>query len=115
MAQVKRQHTARPRTDQEAHTGPRMPALAALKTAETPAAPKDVQVISGASVQSLPLAGTQVGQVRELLGAILHIAPQALALVNGRPVRTDHQLASGDTLEFVHHAGEKGGGDGTRS
>jgi hypothetical protein len=22
-------------------------------------------------------------------------------------------LASGDTLEFVHHAGEKGGGNGT--
>jgi hypothetical protein len=113
MEQVKRQHIARPRTDQQPHTGLRLPAPEASKTTETPAPPKDVQVISGASVQSLPLAGTQVGQVRELLGANLHIDSQALALVNGRRIRSDYQLAGGDTLEFVHHAGEKGGSDGT--
>jgi hypothetical protein len=43
----------------------------------------------------------------------LHIDSQALALVNGRRIRSDYQLAGGDTLEFVHHAGEKGGSDGT--
>jgi sulfur carrier protein ThiS len=29
-------------------------------------------------------------------------------LVNGEPVHADYRLASGDTLELVHHAGEKG-------
>ena len=68
-----------------------------------------VQVISGASVQALPLAGLQVAQARELVGTMLNIDPGSPVLVNGEPVSSDYRLADGDTLEFVHHAGEKGG------
>jgi len=71
-----------------------------------------VQVISGASVQTLALAGLQVSQARELVATILRIDPRAPVLVDGQPVRPDYRLASGDTLEFVHQAGEKGGRNG---
>jgi pSer/pThr/pTyr-binding forkhead associated (FHA) protein len=67
-----------------------------------------VQVISGASVQSLDLAGLQITQAREIVRAILSLDQQSAVLVNGQPVRDDYRLVCGDTLEFVHHAGEKG-------
>lgn len=72
---------------------------------------ENVQVISGASVQNLPLAGLQISQARELVGTILRIDHDSTVLVNGEPVRPDHRLEAGDTIEFVHHAGEKGYGD----
>lgn len=78
---------------------------------ESPADPPPetgVQVISGASVQTFPLGGLQVSHARTVLGTILRIDSQSPVLVNGRPVRPTHRLAGGDTLEFVHHAGEKG-------
>jgi hypothetical protein len=67
-----------------------------------------VQVISGASVQSLPLAGLAVAQARQLATTILNVDPRSPALVNGVPVEPEYRLANGDQLEFVHHAGEKG-------
>jgi hypothetical protein len=67
-----------------------------------------VQVISGACVQSLDLAGLQISQAREIARAILRVDQNTVALVNGQPVRDDQRLVCGDTLEFVHHAGEKG-------
>lgn len=76
------------------------------------AAPGDanVQVISGASMTSLPLGGLRIAQARDLVGTILNIDGDAAVLVNGEPVRSTHRLGVGDTLEFVHHAGEKGAG-----
>jgi hypothetical protein len=71
-----------------------------------------VQVISGASVQSLDLAGLQVSQAREVVRHILRLDQNTAVLVNGEPRRDDFRLTSGDTLEFVHHAGEKGASDG---
>ncbi|HLG19155.1 MAG TPA: hypothetical protein VI895_04970 [Bdellovibrionota bacterium] len=65
-------------------------------------------MISGASVQNLPLAGLQISQARELVGTILNVESGAQILVNGMPVSNDYTLALGDVLEFVHHAGEKG-------
>lgn len=70
-----------------------------------------VTVISGAYLQSLPLANQTVGNARHLLQAALNIGPQAMALVNGRPVTPETVLRQGDTLEFVHQAGEKGQGE----
>ena len=77
-----------------------------------PEQPQDagVQVISGASVQSLPLAGLEVSRARELAGTIVSIEARAPVLVNGERVSGDYRLSAGDILEFVHHAGEKGGG-----
>jgi hypothetical protein len=74
------------------------------------AAPGDanVQVISGASMTSLPLGGLRIAQARDLVGTILNIDGDAAVLVNGEPARSTHRLGVGDTLEFVHHAGEKG-------
>jgi hypothetical protein len=89
-----------------------LPEAAEVDPAVEPAQGASVQVISGASVHTLALAGLQVSQARGLVETILRIDPRAPVLVNGQPVRPDYRLASGDTLEFVHQAGEKGGGHG---
>ena len=67
-----------------------------------------VQVISGASVQTFPIAGVPLQHARALLSSILRLDPRGPVLVNGRPVSGDHRLEANDVLEFVHHAGEKG-------
>jgi hypothetical protein len=84
-------------------------------TSDAPPAPaaaagdtRGVDVIYGASVQSLALAGLTIAQARPLVETILAVDRRSPALVNGRPVRTSHVIAQGDVLEFVHHAGEKG-------
>lgn len=89
------------------------------ETHAMPAAPDadqapHVQVISGASVQSLALAGYAITQARELVAQILGVDPQAPVLVNGQPAAQDYRLAGGETLEFVHHAGEKGAAFGSQ-
>lgn len=104
----RREGVARSRPDEASPTVPPEPPA-------DPAQGANVQVISGASVQSLPLSGLRVERAREALGHILQIDPRAPVLVNGRPARSWHRLAGGDTLEFVHHAGEKGGGHGPAS
>lgn len=79
------------------------------RSADEPAVSNaNVQVIYGASVQELPLGGMRVSEARELALTILQADPRAPVLLNGMPVRLDHLLAPGDSLEFVHHAGEKG-------
>jgi hypothetical protein len=84
------------------------PAVAA--EAETPGS--SVQVIHGASVQHLPLAGLRISDVRVLLHDILKIDRTSPILVNGSPARTNYRVVTGDCLEVVHHAGEKGASDG---
>jgi hypothetical protein len=74
-----------------------------------PAPEANVQVISGACLQMLPLVGLQITEARQLAESILGIDSRAIVLVNGEPVRGNYRLSSQDTLEFVHHAGEKGG------
>lgn len=72
------------------------------------AAEAGVEVIYGASVQTLPFAGLRVAVAARLAQTILRVEARSPALVNGRPVRPDHVLARGESLEFVHYAGEKG-------
>jgi hypothetical protein len=67
-----------------------------------------ITVISGANLQTFPLAGMTIGHARSLLEPLVAIHPDAPILVNGRQVESDYALQTGDTLEFVHHAGEKG-------
>lgn len=69
---------------------------------------RDVEVIYGASVQTLALAGLTVAQARPLVETILAVDPRSPALLNGVPARANHVIAEGDFLEFVHQAGEKG-------
>jgi hypothetical protein len=69
---------------------------------------RDVEVIYGASVQTLALAGLTVAQARPLVETILAVNPRSPALLNGAPARANQVIGEGDLLEFVHHAGEKG-------
>jgi hypothetical protein len=68
----------------------------------------DVEVIWGAMAQQMSLAGMTVRDARTLLQQAFNLAPGVTALVDGRLARGDHQLASGQVLEFVRPAGEKG-------
>jgi len=72
-----------------------------------------ITVISGAHLQSFPLAGMAVAHARVLIEQLMSLHPDAPTLVNGRPVEGGYELQAGDTLEFVHHAGEKGHGSWT--
>jgi hypothetical protein len=107
LHRLRRQH-AHPTHDTHAAGPPALPQAPAVDALLD----TQVTVISGAYVQSLPLANQTVSNVRQLLQASFNIGPQALALINGRPVTGETVLRQGDMLEFVHHAGEKGLGAG---
>jgi hypothetical protein len=68
-----------------------------------------VKISHGVHNLEAAIAGKPVGEVRQALKEPLNIDPRALALVNGRDVAASHVLKSGDQLEFVRLAGEKGG------
>lgn len=84
------------------------PFAASLAAAPAETYDPDVRVIYGAGLQSMPLVGMSIAQVRDAVVAILDVDRRAPLLVNGRPARADYRVAPGDELEFVHHAGEKG-------
>jgi hypothetical protein len=69
---------------------------------------RGAQVIYGASVQTLALVGRTIAQARPLVETILGVDRRSPALVNGRRVRDSYVIAEGDTVEYVHLAGEKG-------
>jgi hypothetical protein len=52
--------------------------------------------------------GKTVDQVREELGVVLNIPENAAVLLNGDEAQGNATLRSGDELEFVKAAGEKG-------
>ena len=104
MELLRRQQEHKPRGNEETQPGSPLPDEPELGRVHN----TSVQVISGASVQSLDLAGLQISQAREVVRAILRLDQNSAVLVNGQPVRDDYRLVCGDALEFVHHAGEKG-------
>ncbi len=113
MERIRRQEAYRRQEEEQYQPAVALlPEAAEVGPALEPTPDINVQVISGASVQTLPLAGYRASEARGLAETILRIDPSARMLVNGQPVRSSYRLASGDTLEFVHHAGEKGGGHG---
>ena len=67
-----------------------------------------VTAISGASCETFQIAGQTLTQTRNLLGPVLNLDNDADALVNGQPVNENYVLQTGDRLEFVKKAGEKG-------
>lgn len=69
-----------------------------------------VQVTWGALIDDLEVAGMTVGEVQALLQAAYNIAPGVGVNVNGVEAGADTILATGDSLEFVRAAGEKGVG-----
>ena len=68
-----------------------------------------VDVIHGPYRQSLPVAEMPISEVRRRFQDHLDIHPEAVALVEGRPVDDSTRLRSGQTLMFVRPSGEKGG------
>jgi hypothetical protein len=68
----------------------------------------NVTVMSGSSSRQFPVARQKVGDTRKLLKAVLNIADNAIALVNGVEVSEDVVLQANDRLEFVRRAGRKG-------
>ncbi len=68
-----------------------------------------VQVIWGPLMDDLDVAGMSVDEVVTLLRDPYHLAPGAIATVNGVEADPSTRLNRGDTLEFVRAAGEKGG------
>ena len=107
---MQRLSNLRPREVHDEETGARAGA-AVLDRADSEArveADRGVQLIYGASVQTLPLVGLRVAEIRPIVQTILRVHPSSPAIVNGRPVRPDYVIAYNDVLEFVHHAGEKG-------
>src|SRR5262245_13126073 len=75
-----------------------------------PNADTGIQVIYGASVQMLPVAGQTISGARPLLEIILRMDPRSPILVNGHQVPSTHVITTGDVIEVVHQAGEKGAG-----
>jgi hypothetical protein len=67
-----------------------------------------VQVTWGALIDDLDIAGMTVGEVEAALQTTYHLAPGVQTNVNGEEADADTLLASGDSLEFVRAAGEKG-------
>ena len=69
-----------------------------------------VQVTWGALIQELEVAGMTVGEVQAEVQDAYNMAPGIRVNVNGSEADLDTVLATGDALEFVRAAGEKGGG-----
>ncbi|MCP5040851.1 MAG: MoaD/ThiS family protein [bacterium] len=67
-----------------------------------------VQVIWGATMDDFEVAGMTVAEAHQLLAGPFHIPPDVAINLNGELVNGDTRLTSGDTLEFVRAAGEKG-------
>ena len=67
-----------------------------------------VQVTWGALIDDLEVAGMTVGEVQTLLATAYNLAPGVRINVNGAEADADTLLTTGDALEFVRAAGEKG-------
>ena len=69
---------------------------------------KDVNIQSGIYAETLPVAGSSVGEVRRKFRDRFDIDPDAVAIVDGKQAGEDAILKAGESLLFVRHAGEKG-------
>lgn len=69
-----------------------------------------ITITSGPYLEQVPLAGgpTTVGDLRRRFGNRLDIDPAAIAVVGGRTADANTRVGPGDTVMFIHRAGEKG-------
>jgi len=67
-----------------------------------------VSVSCGASSSNYPVVGKTVSFVKATYREILNIETDSKSVVNGEEVKDSYVLKSGDQLEFVRKAGEKG-------
>jgi hypothetical protein len=99
-----------PRRSTRAEEGLRGPAPFGAGSSENAALEDEgtVTVIWGANMDELPAAGLTIDELRSQLGSAYNIAPDAEVNVNGVTARGDTRVRSGDSVEFVRAAGEKG-------
>jgi hypothetical protein len=67
-----------------------------------------IKVSCGASSDKFSVCGKTVGAVAELLKEALNIDRMSLGIVNGEEVDNSYIIESGDSLEFLKPAGDKG-------
>ena len=67
-----------------------------------------VTVTSGANSDDFPFDGQTVGAVRDALGSIYGIAPDAVATLNGARAGEDTVLPAGSSLSFSRTVAQKG-------
>ena len=67
-----------------------------------------VEVVAGPMIANLDFVGMSIGEAFTLLRDAYHLAPDAVATLNGQDADAGTRLNRGDTLEFVRASGEKG-------
>jgi len=67
-----------------------------------------ITVSVGPYVERLPAAGRTVAEIRARFGQRFDIDERSEAIVNGQGVTADTIVHEGQTLMFIHKAGEKG-------
>ncbi len=102
-----------------ADIAPASPNVSALKTEMTSVMTKPsarrgdkatttLRVSAGASSGEFPVVGKTVGAVSEFLREVLNVDTMAQGIVNGKTAESGYVLKSGDNLEFIKPAGQKG-------
>ncbi len=69
-----------------------------------------VTVTSGPYAEQLPVGNASVGEIRARFRDRFDIDPRSVAVLDGHDVNDDTVVRAGQTLMFVHRAGEKGRG-----
>jgi hypothetical protein len=67
-----------------------------------------VEIIHGAYQDSYEVAGKTVGYIRENLGDVYSIPPDAECLIDGNVVSDEFVLKANSTVEFIKASGTKG-------
>lgn len=67
-----------------------------------------IHVSCGASSGEFPVAGRTVFEISEFLREALNVSRMSIGLVNGKEVKDDYIVQSGDNVEYLKPAGQKG-------
>jgi hypothetical protein len=74
---------------------------------------RSVEVRHGIHSGAFPVAGMTVAQARRTLAGLLNIDPEAIAVLNGRPVRDEESRVIAESeqiLSFVKRSSTRGAG-----
>jgi len=67
-----------------------------------------IHVSCGASSGEFPVVGRNIFEISEFLREALNVSRMSVALVNGAEVNDDYIVKSGDNVEYLKPAGQKG-------
>lgn len=67
-----------------------------------------VTISVGPYIERLPVGGRTVAEIRHRFGQRFDIDERSEAIINGQNVSADTIVRAGETLMFIHKAGEKG-------